>query len=99
MSFEKAKSCIAAKWNALIATVRAHLVDDWKQLHKFYSVRAAAAGAVILTAWPEVPDDVKAALPGWVVQGFAYAVLFAAIAGAAVKQDLGKPPADDGGAR
>jgi len=69
-----------------LAAMRARLVDDVRQLHRFYSVRAAAIGAVLLTAWTRLPDDVKALLPGWLSRLIAYAVLLAVVAGAATKQ-------------
>ena len=80
---------IKSKWLVLAGAVKARLVDDAKHLHKFYSTWAAGAGAVLLTVWPQIPDDVKAMLPGWLVKAAAYAVLIAVVAGAAVKQDFG----------
>ena len=49
------------------------LIDEWRQAHKFSSVRLSGlmavmlgAGPALLDAWREIPDDLKEALPhGW----------------------------------
>ena len=39
------------------------LIDDWKKLHKMWSVQAAAAAATVQTTWLTLPDFVKGHLP------------------------------------
>ncbi|MBN3779945.1 hypothetical protein G3O06_20625 [Burkholderia sp. Ac-20345] len=49
------------------------LIDDWRDAHRFGSVRASAVmasvfgfGPSLLSAWGALPDDLKEALPhGW----------------------------------
>ena len=84
--------------NDMAAALRTRLVDDWKQLYRFYSVRMAALGMTLLTVWPQLPDDVKVLLPGWLTRLIAYVILAGIVIGAATRQNLGgKPPADGGG--
>lgn len=58
----------------LIAWIRAHLIDDAKRFHHFWSVRFNAAGLAILSwvsldpistlnIWNMMPGDVRAFLP------------------------------------
>lgn len=80
-----------------LAALKSRLVDDWKHLHRFYSVRAAAIGMVLMYAWPKIPDDIKAAFPTWFTQAVGYLILLGVIAGAATAQNFGgKPPANGG---
>lgn len=75
-----------------VAYLRSRLVDDWKHLHKFYSVQVAAVGAALLTAWPQLPDDVKALLPGWLSRAIAYLILAGVVISVSTKQDFRQPP-------
>jgi len=62
------------------------LVDDAKQAWKWFSVQAMALTALFLTAWGSMPDDLKAAIPQWVVALVAVAVLILGIVGRLVQQ-------------
>lgn len=50
------------------------LVDEWKTLHKKWSVQAAAAAATVQTTWLTMPDFVKAHLPPVAENVVAYVV-------------------------
>ncbi|MEX3690114.1 hypothetical protein AB3X91_03665 [Paraburkholderia sp. BR14263] len=49
------------------------LIDEWRQAHRFASVRLSALmaaligiGPSVLAAWSQLPDDLKTQLPqGW----------------------------------
>lgn len=53
--------------------MRLKLIDEWRHAHRFGSVRLSAAmatlfgiGPSVLSAWSDIPDDLKQALPhGW----------------------------------
>ena len=72
------------------------LIAEWKQAHKFLSVRMSAFGGVAMTAWIATPDEQKHSLlkiighdaPTW----FAAIGFFAVIFSRVVSQ---KPPEDD----
>lgn len=82
----------------ILESIRARMVDDWRHLHRFYSVRVAAMGAALLTAWPQLPDDIKALLPGWLTKAIAYLILVGVVVGAATHQDFSgrRPPPAEG---
>ena len=62
------------------------LRDDWKNAHKFISVRALAVQTTIMTAWPLLPDDMKAQLPDNFVKVVSYFCAFMILYGVLVKQ-------------
>jgi hypothetical protein len=62
------------------------LVDNWKRMHRAFSVQAMAAAAAIQGAWPTIPDDLKAALPHGIVHWVSIALLVAGIVGRLVDQ-------------
>jgi hypothetical protein len=80
------------------AAVAARVVDDWRHLHRFYSVKIAALGAAMLTAWEVMPDKAIAFLPHWIPSVAAYATLIGVIAGVLAKQDFSRRPPPNGGA-
>ena len=72
------------------AAIVARLVDDWRHLHRFFSVWAAAAGSALLTGWQVIPDDMRSYLPHWLPTTAAYLTLACVVIGVAVKQDFGR---------
>ena len=62
------------------------LVDNWRRLHRAFSVQAMALAAAIQGAWPSVPDDLKAVLPHNLVHWISILLLVAGIAGRFVDQ-------------
>jgi len=62
------------------------LLQDWKQAWKWFSMQAMAIVIVMLAAWAAMPDDLKDALPHWVVALIAATVLLLGIAGRLVDQ-------------
>ena len=88
---------IKTRMAALKAALATRLVDNWKNLHRFYSVWAASIGGGLLTAWQIIPDDMRAYLPHFIPIVAAYVTLICVVIGAATKQDFrGKPPTDGG---
>ena len=88
---------LKARLQRALAATAARLVDDWKYLHRFFSVRLVALGSALLTAWQMMPDKVVDLLPHWIPVAAAYLTLISIAVGVAVKQDFkGKPPADGG---
>lgn len=62
------------------------LVENWRRLHRAFSVQAMALAAAIQGAWPSVPDDLKQVLPHNLVHWVSIALLVAGIAGRMVDQ-------------
>lgn len=70
-----------------------HLVPGWRKAHKFISVRAAMLQAALLSAWTQVPDDLRQSLPHWLFPALAGFVLIVGTAGVMVNQkSLVTPP-------
>lgn len=63
-----------------------HLVPQWRKGYKFISVQAAAINAAFLIAWASMPDDLKTALPSWLLPGIAGVVLAIGTIGAFINQ-------------
>jgi hypothetical protein len=88
----------------LEAHIETHLVDDWRQVHRWYSARAAAAGVALITVWEALPGSMRDFLPHWLGAAVAYCTIAAVIAGRLTRQDIDQrthsaPPKDgDGGA-
>jgi hypothetical protein len=78
------------------AAVVARLVDDWRHLHRFFSVWAASAGGALLTGWQVIPDDMRSYLPHWLPVVAAYLTLACVVIGVAVKQDFTRRPPNGG---
>lgn len=70
----------------LVALADAHLVPYWRRGWSFITVRAALLQAAVLIAWAQMPDDLKNALPGWLMPAIAGFVLFVGTAGAFINQ-------------
>lgn len=70
----------------LTAIADEHLVPEWRKGWRFISVRAAALQAGVLIAWAQMPDDLKNALPHWLMPAIAGFVLFVGTCGAFLNQ-------------
>jgi hypothetical protein len=64
-------------FDALRARIRARLIGELRQAHRFWSVRLSTGGAAASAAWMALPTDLRAAIPGAQWIGLA---LFIAIA-------------------
>lgn len=62
------------------------LVDNWRRLHRTFSVQAMALAAAIQGVWPTIPDDLKAHLPNGLVHWVSVGLLAAGILGRMVDQ-------------
>lgn len=82
----------------LTAWADAHLVPQWRKGWRFISVQAAALNVAVLTAWASMPDDLKQALPSWLLPALAGGVLFIGAAGAFYNQKKLIQSATDAGA-
>lgn len=74
------------------------LIPEWRQCHKFWSIRLQAAGVAILTfvqgfpdafihIWAALPSDVTAAFPAGTVKWIGVAVLVCGILARLIRQD------------
>lgn len=68
------------------AKIEARLVDDARKSWRWISVRAMALDTAFLVTWATIPDDLKSALPSWLVPACASAVLVIGIVGRVIKQ-------------
>lgn len=75
-----------AKWTAARSAFSGVLIDDARHAWKWISMRAMALDAAFLVSWATVPEDLKAALPSWLVPMMAVFVLVVGMIGRVVKQ-------------
>lgn len=62
------------------------LVPNWKESHRWYSMRAQALSVAILATWQVVPDDLRAVAPHWLQVAVLVLLLSAGIVGRLVEQ-------------
>lgn len=62
------------------------LVENWKSLHRSFSVWAMGFSTIFLQVWALMPDDLKTQLPPWVGPPLASGILVLGIIGRYVKQ-------------
>lgn len=62
------------------------LVPNWQRAHRFISVQLMALVAGIQGIWPNIPADLKSALPAGVVNWVSIALLVAAVAARLIDQ-------------
>lgn len=74
------------RFDAIRTAIESRLVDDAAQAWRWISVRAMTLDAAFLTTWAAMPDDLKGALPSWLVPAIASAVLIVGIIGRLLKQ-------------
>jgi len=75
------------------------LIAEWKQAYKMFSVQAMGLSTAGLTTWALLPEDLKAALPHWLVPAVAAATLALGIAGRLVSQKPEDPEETKPGAK
>lgn len=68
------------------------IIEDWRSAWKWFSMQSMAMTLVILGAWGAMPDDLKNALPGWLIPILAMGTLGLGILGRLVDQK--KPGAE-----
>lgn len=78
----------------VVAWADAHLVPEWRKAHHFLSVRAAALNAAVLVTWVSLPDDLKSALPHWLIPSISMFALVVGVGGALTNQKSLKGNAD-----
>lgn len=71
---------------AIAAWADVHLIPHWRHAYKFFSVQSAAVQAAVLVGWAQMPDDMKQALPSWLLPGIAMFVLVVGVIGRMTKQ-------------
>lgn len=64
------------------------LVDDWKNVTKWWSTRAMATAIAMQGAWMMIPNDLKAQVPQWLSTTVVIVVLALGFGGRMIKQDL-----------
>lgn len=72
--------------SALLSTIRAHLVDDWRHCWRWFSMHAMVLGAAIQGAWLEVPDDLRAQVPAYLIQKIVLAIFVLGIVARLIRQ-------------
>ena len=63
------------------------LVDDWRDWWRWYSSHCIGAALALQGAWLEVPDDLRASVPSWALQGITAALLVLGFVGRLVNQE------------
>ena len=67
------------------------LIPNWRRAWRMFSVQAMAAVAVLQTAWPQIPDDIKAGWPPHLVHWVTVALVVAGVVGRVVSQPKANP--------
>lgn len=62
------------------------LVANWKQCHRWYSVRAQALSVAVFATWQLVPEDLRAVAPHWLQVTVLVLMLLAGLASRLVEQ-------------
>lgn len=57
------------------------LVPHWRHAYRWFSLQAAALQAAVLITWATLPDDMKSALPSWLLPLIAGFVLVVGVVG------------------
>lgn len=63
-----------------------HLAPGWRKAYKWFSLQASAINVAFLVTWASMPDDIKTALPSWLVPAMAVFVLVVGMVGRMTKQ-------------
>lgn len=63
------------------------LIEEWRSAWKWFSVQSMALATAALVTWGLIPEDLKTALPSWLVPIFAAGLLILGIAGRLVQQN------------
>lgn len=66
--------------------MKIHLVDDWKQAWKWFSVQGMALAATIQATWILIPDDLRSAVPQNITSGITIGLLALGVFGRVVRQ-------------
>lgn len=82
------RAVIKRKWMAVKAVVVAHLADDWRYVHRFYSTWAASTGLSLIAVWQAIPDTMRACLPRGFLTGVACTTLVLVLVGRILRQDF-----------
>lgn len=69
----------------MLKWIKSHLVEDIADFKSWYSVRVNGVGIAVALAWPQLPDELKSAIPGGLATALALFCLFALVS-RAVKQ-------------
>jgi hypothetical protein len=70
----------------MIEWLRARMIDDARHAWRWLSMRAMALDTAFLVVWATLPDDLKQALPSWLVPTMAVFVLCVGMIGRILKQ-------------
>lgn len=66
-------------------------IPNWKQCWRMLSVQAMTLAGALQGAWIFIPEDMKASIPGSVVQWVTLALLGLGVVGRLVKQEKVDP--------
>ncbi len=72
---------------------RRRLVKDWKQCHRWYSVRIKAVAVAVVATWALVPENLTASVPDYVKKWVVIALLVSSFIGQLVEQNDASSPA------
>lgn len=72
--------------------LRKYFIDDASRAWRWLSMQAMAIDTAFLVVWATLPDDLKTALPSWLVPAMAVFVLLVGMIGRIVKQKTPEGP-------
>lgn len=62
------------------------LVDDWSAAWRWFSMQAMGLNVAFLATWAVMPDEIKTAMPSWLMPVVAIALLLTGMIGRLVQQ-------------
>lgn len=68
------------------------LIEGWKRAYRMFSVQAMLVAGALLATWTALPEDLKAAFPGWVDNVAAISILVLGVIGRLVDQSKPQEP-------
>lgn len=71
------------------------LIENWKASWRLFSVQAMAISSAGLATWAVLPEDLKAALPHWLVPMMAAVTMILGIVGRLILQPASDPDKTD----
>ena len=69
-----------------------NLIENWKEAHRWISVRIMGASSALLLTWATLPDEFKGAVPDWALHAGLALLLIAGIGGRLIQQKPKKKP-------
>lgn len=71
------------------------LVPDWRDCWRWFCMHAMFLAIALQGAWLELPDEMRAGLPPWLVHAVTIAILVLGMVGRVMAQEQSSAPPED----